>query len=263
MRRSFGRWCGLVAAGLLIAAVGQAQKKADVVLGSEYTCNGGQTRFVVKACKQVYTFEQCDVQYLNAAAPNGLGALTQMRKEMLESSLSGCTVAGAAVATKAVAEGTPGQAQYLGTWYDVKVLERRAGKVRVRWSTGTEDWMDEKKVRGAGAAAAKADEAAPDALADGRYACTGRMGSQLVTFGFVDIKGKTYRGPSHAPSGAYAPFTMGDDGEIVWSKGFGEFHRDNGVTYESAKAVAGDKPRFRVKYRTASGRAEALDCGRE
>ncbi len=112
------------------------------------------------------------------------------------------------------------------------------------------------------AAKSAAHEPAAGVLPDGRYTCLGMIGASTVTFGFVDIKGQTYRGPSHSPSGAYAPFTIGADNAITWSRGFGEFNRDNGVTYKSAALVPG-KARFKVSYTTARGYSENLDCGRE
>lgn len=71
----------------------------------------------------MYTFETCDVQYLNAAAPNGLGAQLDMRRETLERSFEGCTVKGQQVGVANQGDGEPGQALQLGTWYDVKILE--------------------------------------------------------------------------------------------------------------------------------------------
>ncbi|GAC1422063.1 MAG: hypothetical protein NVSMB62_17510 [Acidobacteriaceae bacterium] len=259
--------CGTLAGALvlmILTPIGYAGTQSNIVFGSEYACNGGQTHFVIKACKKVYTFEQCDVQYLNSAAPGGLGALTQVRREMLESSLNGCMVGGTATGARVAQEGKPGQAQYLGTWYDVRILEHSDGKSKVRWGSGTEDWMDDSKVRSGREGTTPNDAAGgPRHLPDGRYACTGKIGAALVTFGFVDIAGTSYRGPSHSPSGSYAPFEVSADNSLTWSKGFGGFNLENGVQYQDARIVPGEPARFRVRYKTASGHSEALDCGRE
>ncbi len=254
----------LVVTAICTAKSSYSAPRAQIEFGSEYSCNSGQTRFIVKSCKPIYTFETCQVQYLNAAAAGGLGAQVDVRREMVEANLQGCTIAGKAVAVSNQQEGEPGEARWLGTWYDVRVLDRKAGKVHVRFSSGTEDWLDAALVRAKGSPATNVEDGklGSGTLPEGRYTCMGWIGPRAVNFGFVEVKGQSYRGPSHSSSGDFAPFTVSADGALTWSKGFGEFN-NNGTKYQSAKVVPGQKPHFTVHYLTASGRAEALDCGRE
>ncbi len=49
-------------------------ERARLVFGQPYSCSGGAQRLIVRSCKPTYTFETCDVQYLNTYAPNSLGA---------------------------------------------------------------------------------------------------------------------------------------------------------------------------------------------
>ena len=171
----------------------RAQGRAQITFGQEYRCSGGSQRFVVRSCKPVYTFETCDVQYLNSAAANGLGARVDLRKETLEASLGTCTVAGKVVQSTAPPSGQPGQALYLGTWYDVTVLGRSGDKIRVRWSSGTEDLMDANKVRGT---AVKDQEPVHGsnnaALKAGAYHCTGYSGHLFTVPGFTVDAGGNY-----------------------------------------------------------------------
>ncbi len=75
--------------------------------------------------------------------------------------------------------------------------------------------------------------AAPSLL-DGSYYCSMQVDPRVggtMGVGIVEIRGQTYRGPSNAPSGAFAPFSVSEDGLIQWRNGFGEFSRgDNRLT---------------------------------
>jgi hypothetical protein len=256
-------------AGLLFLTPSFADLRGKLVFGSEYSCKDRGVRFVVKSCQMVYSSERCDVQYLNSATTNGLGALDQERREMLERRLSGCTVAGQPVSMTEEPAGEPGQAVQMGTWYEVRILAQNGGKILVRKSSGQEEWRDRADVRRSASSPSSSARTTPatnasaaGSLPDGRYTCVGWIGSSAVTFGFVDIKGRSYRGPSHDVSGPFAPFSVAAGGALTWSRGFGEFN-SNGVRYQSAKIVPGNKPRFDVQYTTASGGAEVLNCERE
>lgn len=55
-----------------------------------YSCPG-PSRLVVLGCKGTADFDLCDVQYLNAAAPKGLGALTQGYRKTVTEQLAVCS----------------------------------------------------------------------------------------------------------------------------------------------------------------------------
>ncbi len=251
----------VVLTGLLLMSPGFAEKNAKLIFGSEYSCANGSVRFVIKSCKPVYTFETCEVQYLNSAAPNGLGAKIENRRDAMEKYVVGCTVAGAPVGAAEEQKGEPGQALRLGTWFDVRILGESGGKIHVRSTSGAEDWLDRSLVR-RNTPSSSQPAFAGGSLPDGRYTCILWNRNQPITVGVVEIHGRTYRGPSNNLTGPFAPFSVSNNGDLTWSKGFGEFNR-NGVHYQSAKIIGGDKPRFTVKYTQASGRAEGLECGRE
>ena len=99
-------------------------------------------------------------------------------------------------------------------------------------------------------------------LPDGRYTCSEFIGNALAIFGFVDIRGRTYRGPSHAPTGGFAPFSLDKDGVIRWGGPFGELDSGDAHVMESV-VVAGHKPIFFVSYVGPGGNSERLDCVRE
>lgn len=127
----------------------RAEDRAQIVFNSQYQCQNGN-RLVVYACKMTYDFETCDVQYMNPAAPGGLGARdNHVNRTSLEKTLAGwqCSVPGCVSNVGPQAAGVPGQALWLGNWYDVAVLDRRGGKVLVRFSGGSESWLDSSAVR--------------------------------------------------------------------------------------------------------------------
>ena len=96
-------------------------------------------------------------------------------------------------------------------------------------------------------------------LPNGHYACGQNVGGSFSTFGYVDIRGSTYRGPSLDGAGLFAPYSVGPDGAIQWSGSFGAFNT-NGAHIVGSSVMAGDKPWFRVNYVSAGGDPEQLDC---
>ncbi|HEY5072881.1 MAG TPA: hypothetical protein VII63_12715 [Caulobacteraceae bacterium] len=97
-------------------------------------------------------------------------------------------------------------------------------------------------------------------LLDGRYTCLMAVGSNTVTFGFVDIKGRTYRDPSLGAGGPFAPYGIGPGGAIQWSRGFGALSA-NGARLGTTDVSS--STRFVVHYLSPRGRQEGLDCARE
>ncbi len=218
------RYSGAVwALAVMLTSAAHAEPRTQLLLGQEYSCNGGQTRVIVKSCKRLYTATSCELQYLNAAAPSGLGALIDERQENLERNLAACTVGGKVAAVSEAATGRPGQAQRLGTWYDVAVLRQEGGEVRVRWAGGSEDFMPADKVRLA--QATRAEVARPDSpmgtLKAGPYHCTSFVGpvtggGHLVAIpGFTVVEDGTY---VHQ-HGSRGRLTRGADGTATFQGG--------------------------------------------
>ena len=128
-----------------------AEQRVQIAFGSEYTCKEGDARLIVYSCKPTYTFEACDVQFLNRAAPGGLGARdNSFRRERLEATLASwqCRIEGQAVNMSPRREGLPGEAFFNGHWFNVTIIEERGGQVHVRDEAGAENWMDSSRVRG-------------------------------------------------------------------------------------------------------------------
>lgn len=228
---------------LLFTTAAHAEGRAHLVFGKEYTCNNGDTHLIVKKCAPLYTFQSCDVQYLNAYSPNGLGALVQMHQEDVEHSLAKCTIGGAAVQTHAEDAGHAGQALYLGTWYDVKILERVGNKIRVRWSSGTEDLLDASSVREN--APVRAAGYATGPIRPGSYSCSS-YGHAMPSFS-VGLGGSyTDR------NGARGTITLG-------AKAVASFHGGNldgqAAFYEAPR---GDRSVLRLYNERRS--ATVIDC---
>jgi hypothetical protein len=97
-------------------------------------------------------------------------------------------------------------------------------------------------------------------LGDGHYTCQMRLGSAIVTYGFVDIRGRTYRGPSLGSGGTFATFSLSSTGVIQWSRGFGAVG-SNGGQLGTTEVTQTDH--FVVHYFTPRGSPNVLDCGRE
>ena len=107
---------------------------------------------------------------------------------------------------------------------------------------------------------ATAATARPPRLGDGHYTCQMALGSNFVTYGFIDIRGRTYRGPSLGPGGPFAAFSLSPTGVIQWSRGFGAVGT-NGAQLGITEVTQTDH--FVVHYFTPHGNPGALDCGRE
>ena len=93
----------LMQAALLLCAAPHAvaqNRQRALRFDVPYACPG-PARIKVLGCKGAGDSEMCDVQYLNDAAPNGLGALIQTYRATITQQLSTCTVAGEAAATQA------------------------------------------------------------------------------------------------------------------------------------------------------------------
>lgn len=101
------------------------------------------------------------------------------------------------------------------------------------------------------------------ALPDGRYTCQIWIGSMLSTLGKVDIKGRTYRGPSQAPSGAFKPLNIDSSGKINWSPTFSQLAAAGATITDSRVSGTAAKPAFEVNYTTARGYKESMECTRE
>lgn len=107
---------------------------------------------------------------------------------------------------------------------------------------------------------AHAQEVGAGTLADGRYICQIWIGSMLSTLGKVDIKGRTYRGPSHTPAGPFKPFAVKND-EISWPLNFSQIAAAGG-RITGARVSKGGRS-FVVSYVTKSGFKEGMECARE
>lgn len=77
-------------AALLAPGPVAAQPSQDSLkFNAPYSCPG-PSRLIVIGCKGTDDFDQCDVQYLNDAAPNGLGARLQVYRQTLVEQLGPC-----------------------------------------------------------------------------------------------------------------------------------------------------------------------------
>jgi len=101
------------------------------------------------------------------------------------------------------------------------------------------------------------------ALPDGRYTCQIWIGSMLSSLGKVDIKGRSYRGPSHTPSGAFKPLKMDGAGNIDWSPKFSQLSATGATINGSRVSGTAAKPAFEIDYTTARGYKESMECTRE
>jgi hypothetical protein len=178
---------------------------------------------------------------------------------------------------------TPGaklDAQSGGRWYPATVKQGPDAQGRCfisydGWSANWDEWLPPAQLRrqsgpkpaGIGAAYSYAPVASTPAaggggasLPDGRYACRIWIGSMLSTLGKVDIKGRTYRGPSHTPSGAYKPFSV-VNGQIQWEPNFSQLAA-TGARITGTRVSAGGRG-FEVDYLTARGNRESMECSPE
>jgi len=121
----------------------------------------------------------------------------------------------------------------------------------------------------AGTTLANAQEASAQAkpaatsLPDGRYTCQIWIGSMLSTMGHVDVKGRSYRGPSHTPSGPFRPLQIDGSGKMTWEPNFSQLKAAGATITGSRVSGTAAKPAFRIDYTTARGYREAMDCTRQ
>ena len=99
-------------------------------------------------------------------------------------------------------------------------------------------------------------------LPDGRYTCQIWIGSMLSTLGFVDIKGRSYRGPSHTPTGPFKPLATDAAGRILWHPNFSSLASAGATITGTRITGTAAKPAFNVDYTTRSGFKESLTCSR-
>jgi hypothetical protein len=117
-------------------------------------------------------------------------------------------------------------------------------------------------VLGAGLAMASSNAAAAQPLPDGRYTCQIWIGSMLSTLGHVDIKGRSYRGPSHTPAGPFKPLATDAAGRILWQPNFSSLASAGAKITGTRITGTAAKPAFNVDYTTRSGFKESLTCSR-
>jgi hypothetical protein len=111
-------------------------------------------------------------------------------------------------------------------------------------------------------APAAAGGARSGTLPDGRYTCQIWIGSMLSTLGFVDIKGRSYRGPSHTPGGPFKPLATDASGRVLWNPNFSSLAAAGATITGTRITGSAAKPSFNVDYTTRSGFKESLTCSR-
>jgi hypothetical protein len=100
------------------------------------------------------------------------------------------------------------------------------------------------------------------ALPDGRYTCQIWIGSMLSTLGHVDIKGRSYRGPSHTPSGPFKPLAYDAAGKLLWTPNFSAMASAGQKITGTRITGSAAKPAFNVDYIGRSGMKDSLTCSR-
>ncbi len=100
-------------------------------------------------------------------------------------------------------------------------------------------------------------------LPDGRYDCRILIGSARSSVGIVEVKGNSYRGPSHSPGGAWKPLSIDAAGVLRWQPNFSQISATGAtITGSRVSKPVGGRPSFAVDYTTRSGWKESMDCTR-
>lgn len=169
---------------------------------------------------------------------------------------------------------TPGakvQVKWQGRWYDATVKGRpdAGGRCPIGYDGYAASWdeavtADRMQTRGGGApASTQSVRPSGTSLPDGRYTCQIWIGSSLSTLGYVDVKGRTYRGPSHSPTGPFKPLALDGAGRMTWSPNFSSLAATGATITGSRVSGTAARPAFTVDYTTGRGYKESMDCTRE
>ena len=176
-----------------------------------------------------------------------------------------------AKATVGCAPGANIQVKWQGRWYDAAVKRGPDAQGRCfigydGYGANWDEWVTPDRMGTRGATTPVSTQAlrpSGTSLPDGRYTCQIWIGSMLSTLGYVDIKGRTYRGPSHTPTGAFKPLAIDATGRMTWSPNFSSLASAGATITGSRVSGTAAKPAFNVDYTTARGYKESIECSRE